>query len=46
MATIVYFEGSYGKHKDELKRILNSTMPRIKDVFNEAWFKLDELGFQ
>lgn len=42
MATIAYFEQSYGRNKEELRKAIHDIKPHLDDVFEEAWGMLDE----
>lgn len=44
MATIVYFEKSYGKNRGKLKEVLQEVKPKSKESFGNAWGRLDDLG--
>ncbi len=44
MATIVYFEKSYGKNKDRLKEVLGEVKPKLISHFDKAWENLDKLN--
>ena len=43
MSTIVYFEKSYGKNKNNLKSVLASIKPHLMPNFDMAWGLLDKL---
>lgn len=44
MATIVFFEHSYGKNRKNLRIVLKGIKPHLDDVFDDAWNKLDEFN--
>ncbi|MHA1194337.1 MAG: hypothetical protein ACTSP9_18980 [Promethearchaeota archaeon] len=43
MATIVYFEKSYGIDKEKLKKAVLNIKPHLKNIFDNAWSELDRL---
>ncbi len=43
MATIVYFENSYGNDKKMLRKTIKGIKPHLDGVFDEAWKYLENL---